>query len=305
MEIEVETDEIYSKEKSITKLFSKKKKPPEKEVKKIKTKTKPVTKTGDLPAGKRKLGVFVFVSSLALASIFLGYFSHDYYNKHKEVRKNQIFSVRDEKQLMVDNVSRSMELPGEESPIVMSVVDAEKIREQSFFPEAKEDDQMIIYVEAKKAIIYRLSSEKIVDIIPFLEKEEARLVEQEQKQVSNQIVVANVGADNGVEKVLAETDAQVQKEEKKIRLAVYNGTKTKGVSEKLAEVISAANANAEVVIKANAKGTYEKTIVLDLVGNNTELAASIAGVIGGDVSTSFPQGEPMPEADILIIGGGK
>jgi hypothetical protein len=88
-------------------------------------------------------------------------------------------------------------------------------------------------------------------------------------------------------------------------VAIYNGTKSKGVSEKLAEVISSANTNVNVVIKTNAKGNYEKTMVIDLIGNNAEIVTNIAGAIGGNVSTSFPQGEPMPEADILVIGGEK
>jgi hypothetical protein len=249
--------------------------------------------------------VSLAIPSVALISLFFGYYAHNYLAGKKVVEKSASLSLQDEKQRIVDAISRSMELPSGESPIVAAVTDVEKLRDQSFFPDAQVDDQLIMYSDAKKAIVYRLSSEKIVDIIPFLEKEEEKIVKVGKELSSDQIAVANVPAENGTEKVLAETDVQVQEEEKKVRVAIYNGTKNKGVSEKLAEVINSANLDVNVVIKTNAKGDYGKTMVIDLIGNNAELVTNIAGSIGGNVSTSFPQGEPMPEADVLVIGGEK
>jgi hypothetical protein len=308
MEIEVEADEILSREKSIMKLFSRKRKIPKKESKKAKFGAEKKIKTVVVTAKKRNWVTLLVIPSLVMVSLFLGYFTHYYSNKYKEALKIPLLSEKNKDQAIVDVISKSMELPSGESPIVAAVNDVEKISHQSFFSDAQEDDQMVIYSEAKKAIVYRPSSGKVIDVVLFLENSDDEVAEAQpeakKETAFNQVAVANVPTGNNAEKVLAETDVQEPKEEKKVRIAIYNGTKNKGVSAKLAEQLSSVNVNLDIVIKANAKGDYQKTTIIDLVGDKAELVANLAGVLGGDVSTSFPDGESMPEADVLIIGGG-
>ena len=51
-----------------------------------------------------------------------------------------------------------------------------------------------------------------------------------------------------------------------------------------------------------AKQDYAKTIIIDLKGNNADLAKTIAEKISAEVDI-LPDGETAPEGDVLIILG--
>ena len=86
-------------------------------------------------------------------------------------------------------------------------------------------------------------------------------------------------------------------------VAVYNGTKTAGLTSKFAADIVKVSANAIVGVKANAAKNYDKSIVIDLTGKEG-LAKQMADLIGATVTT-LPEGEVSPTdgSDILVILG--
>lgn len=87
-----------------------------------------------------------------------------------------------------------------------------------------------------------------------------------------------------------------------VAFAVYNGTTNENVHNAFAQTLSATFTNAVVVARENAVGTYEKTVVIDLVGNNPEME-KIANALGADI-VELPVNEPKPEgATILVIVG--
>lgn len=91
-----------------------------------------------------------------------------------------------------------------------------------------------------------------------------------------------------------------------INVAVYNGTKTTGLTTKFATDIPKSIDNIVIVSKANAeRSDYKESLVIDLTGRNGELAQQIATLIEGTVS-SLPEGEVKPSdsnTDLLIILG--
>ena len=68
---------------------------------------------------------------------------------------------------VVAEISKIMILPVGEDPTVATVADPEKLKGQSFFVNAKKDDKVLIYTNAKKAILYRPSERKIVEVAPL------------------------------------------------------------------------------------------------------------------------------------------
>ena len=64
-------------------------------------------------------------------------------------------------------VSEFVELPVDETPTVATVVDASKVREQPFFANAKNGDKVLIFARAGKAILYRPTTDKIIEISPI------------------------------------------------------------------------------------------------------------------------------------------
>lgn len=64
---------------------------------------------------------------------------------------------------IVERVGALMELP-DEDPTVATVSDVESLRDQQFFQKAQNGDNVIIFPNAQKAILYRPSTNKIVEI---------------------------------------------------------------------------------------------------------------------------------------------
>ncbi|MEY2672035.1 MAG: hypothetical protein RL687_452 [Candidatus Parcubacteria bacterium] len=58
-------------------------------------------------------------------------------------------------------------LPTGEIPTVATVSDPEALRDQPFFVDSIKDDKVLIYSNAKKAILYRPSIEKVINIAPL------------------------------------------------------------------------------------------------------------------------------------------
>ena len=58
-------------------------------------------------------------------------------------------------------------LPEGETPTLATVSDPEALRDQAFFANAKEGDKVLIYTTSKKAILYSVSTNKIVNVAPL------------------------------------------------------------------------------------------------------------------------------------------
>jgi hypothetical protein len=61
-------------------------------------------------------------------------------------------------------VGNHLILPMNEAPTVATVADPQKLRDQPFFQNAEVGDQILIYSVAKKAILWRPSVKKVVEV---------------------------------------------------------------------------------------------------------------------------------------------
>jgi cytoskeletal protein RodZ len=134
------------------------------------TKTKPLS-TNISPIGSlesiKKHPLFtiktlvVVLIVLLLASVAAGIF---FYKKSQEgAAKNPQKELTD----TVKAVSKLMVLPEGETPTLATVSDPEKLKDQSFFAKAQVGDKVLIYTQAKKAILYSPSKNMIVEVSPL------------------------------------------------------------------------------------------------------------------------------------------
>lgn len=65
---------------------------------------------------------------------------------------------------LVMEVGKLLALPTDEKPTVATITDFEKLKEQSFFKNATNGDKVLIYTNAKKAILYRPSEKKVLEV---------------------------------------------------------------------------------------------------------------------------------------------
>lgn len=68
---------------------------------------------------------------------------------------------------LVSEVGTFIVLPEGEDPTVATVTDPAKLKDQPFFARASAGDKVLIYTNAKKAILYSPTSHKVVEVAPL------------------------------------------------------------------------------------------------------------------------------------------
>lgn len=77
---------------------------------------------------------------------------------------------QDPQQELIDtiaDVSKLMVLPTNETPTLATVSDPEKLKDQAFFAQAEVGDKVLIYTQARKAILYSPSKNMIIEVSPL------------------------------------------------------------------------------------------------------------------------------------------
>jgi len=199
-----------------------------------------------------KRGVLVLVV-LALAGLAALYFK-----KYQDLKNNPLpadQAAQAQVERTIQEVGKLYALPKDEKPSVATVSDKEKLKDQPFFANAENGDVTLIYSNAKLAILYRPTTNQIINVSSVTIQSSTRVK-----------VIGPEAARQSVERAL--TSAQI----------VY-------------------------IDGGNAKGTYNTIIVVDLTGQNSQQANTIATAISGKVG-ELPSGEPKPsDTDILVIAG--
>lgn len=103
---------------------------------------------------------------LVLVLLVLGLGATTYYFYQKSTNTEQAETAKEVKSL-VGAIGKLTLLPSDETPTVATVSDPEALKDQSFFVGAIKDDKVLIYSNAKKAILYRPSIKKIINIAPL------------------------------------------------------------------------------------------------------------------------------------------
>ena len=190
----------------------------------------------------------------------------------EQLKKDPQSINRDEIQALTEKMSKLIALPEGETPMLFPF-DKDKYKDQSIFSKTEDGDKILIYSNAKKAYIYRPSKNVIVDVIPV-----------------------NIG-DTGTP-VIAGVTA-----DRPLRVALVNGTLVANRAGELEQRIKDKRiAGLNVVSKATAiSNDYQKTLVVDLTGNLSEQAKSLALLLDADVATTTS--EIKPDADVMVIIG--
>lgn len=85
----------------------------------------------------------------------------------KSVNLNQTQNSQNEVNDIVAKAGKHALLPTDETPTLATVTDPDKLKNQSFFDQAIRDDKVLIYNQAKRAILYRPSLDKIIETAPI------------------------------------------------------------------------------------------------------------------------------------------
>lgn len=72
-----------------------------------------------------------------------------------------------EARLLTERVAKLIVLPSNEIPTVATVTDVNKLKDQPFFEKAINGDKVLIFTQAKKAVLYRPSTDQVIDVAPI------------------------------------------------------------------------------------------------------------------------------------------
>jgi hypothetical protein len=101
---------------------------------------------------------------IGAAALFLismsAYFLIAYQNNQADPNAALQKETRD----LTGRIGRFMELPVGEQPTLATVTDQEKLKGQDFFAHAQNGDKLLVYSKAKKAILFRPSTGKIIEV---------------------------------------------------------------------------------------------------------------------------------------------
>ena len=86
---------------------------------------------------------------------------------YKKSMHNPSAKAQAEVESLVEKVGRLVVLPTDETPTVATVSDPEVLKEQTFFADAKKGDKVLIYSNARKAILYDHVQNKVITIAPL------------------------------------------------------------------------------------------------------------------------------------------
>lgn len=232
---------------------------------------------------KFKLIVGGVVLLLIIASL-IGYF---FFTK---ANSSTVTVNPDEVSSLLEEISHIYDLPTGETPTVATITDVDKLKDQPFFEKAKNGDKVIIYNQAKKAILYDPTSRKILEIAPLSGSLGL------ESQTSTQSGKTNPMPES--------TPAPASKSEITAKIALRNGAGKRGLAASQEELLKKTYPDINVIAKDNVDGeNISKTIVVVL---NDKFKSD------GDKLKEFfkvtivdlPKGESKVEgADIMVILG--
>lgn len=106
---------------------------------------------------------------LTIVIVGLAAFGGIYFKKYQDLKNNPIDSTQiaeAQNNKTIEEVSKLYKLPEGEEPTIFTVVDTQKLKEQyPALSAAEQDDKVLLYTNAKVAIVYRPKDNKIVSVV--------------------------------------------------------------------------------------------------------------------------------------------
>ena len=68
---------------------------------------------------------------------------------------------------LLAEIGKSVDLPQGEVPIVEVVTDLAPVKDQPFFSDAMIGDKVVLFTKAKRAVLYRPTTKKVIIVAPL------------------------------------------------------------------------------------------------------------------------------------------
>lgn len=208
------------------------------------------------------------ISTLAMLAITAAslIFGGYYFRQYNQLKDTQNKSVEEVNKELVDKINKVYELPTGETPTIVNVA----------------KDPKDFTTEQEKMFSAAFKNLKSGDIVLLYEKAGKAI---QYRLSENKVIDTATLTVNAATKVqiIGSADAQNQTE---------------------AKLLAAFPNKLQVASKSTPNGTYTAVTVVDVTGQNAELAKQVAATVGGSVVTALPATEKAADgAQIVVIVG--
>lgn len=214
--------------------------------------------------------VLFFITATGFIWIYRNYQESQQTIKNLKTKQQKQQVNKQKKKELIKKLARHIELP-ETSPAVVTISNPKKLAEQeSFFKPAKKGDILFLY--KTKAILYRSSTDKIIDVQPVTTQ--GSNIESREAEQLNQNV-------------------------EEITVEVRNGGAASGSASNLADKLrQQSQFSVEDVTNASTT-TFENNILID---NNPDVdIRTLENALGIKATSTIPDGVLPSTADAIII----
>ena len=216
--------------------------------------------------------IFIDVFFIVLLIIFVVNYKIKTHYLLPVTPENQTVINEQQTKNIINEVGKLMVLPMDEIPTIAQVSDITQLKDQQFFQKAKNGDKVLLFPKDQIAILYDPVIKKIINVGPLNNN------------------------------TFPQVQATVQPTQAKI--ALWNGTKTIGLTTAAEKELQQAFPGIDIVQKEQSVGSnYDTTIVIALTSDAQVPAKLLAQHYNVSIS-SFPNQETKPEGiDILVLLG--
>ena len=117
----------------------------------------------NIPGRKSNSSRKFLIAIAVLIMVGLAGMSYYFYSKYQKAIKNPSEVSRDEARGIASEIGKFMDLPNED-PTLATITDTEKLKDQPFFAKAQNGDKVLVYSNAKEAILYRPSTHHVIQV---------------------------------------------------------------------------------------------------------------------------------------------
>jgi len=116
----------------------------------------------------KKILIILVVAIAVVAAVGCWYF----YSQYQTLKSDPNVEAQAEAKSLTATIGKFMELPSDETPTVATILDKDKLKDQPFFKMAENGDKLLAYTKAMKAILFRPSTNKVIEVAPILNNQQ-------------------------------------------------------------------------------------------------------------------------------------
>lgn len=242
---------------------------------------------------KSKISVIFLLALVVLLACGGAYYMY-FQKQQNSGNVSQVNLNEDQIKALLTEVGSKMELPGGETPDIATVTDVSKLAGQDFFKKAQNGDKVLIYRSSSKAILYRPSTGKIIEVAPvnLNTDSQGEILPGEPSESSPSAQTSN----------LSPTPAE------KFKVVVLNSTKESGLAKKGADLLD--EDVVEIMKTSNSIGEYDTTTITNVSKTKKISEKELKDIVSSytdiepEVTTKLPSDETAPSgSDIVVILG--